>query len=67
MGALRRRWPAAPLAEELGAARGSVADIYLPDWFSQRIPLFGGGALILGLVLNLWGWLGHRREHAAAG
>ena len=45
--------PLTPLAEELGAERGSVADIFLPDWFSRRIPLFGGSALIVGLVLNL--------------
>jgi hypothetical protein len=44
--------PLTPLAEELGAERGSVADIFLPDWFSRRIPLFGGSALIVGLVLN---------------
>ena len=44
--------PLTPLAEELGAERGAVADIFLPDWFSQRIPLFGGSALAVGLVLN---------------
>lgn len=44
--------PLTPLAEELGAERGSVADIFLPDWLSRRIPLLGGGALVLGLVLN---------------
>jgi hypothetical protein len=45
--------PLTPLAEELGAERGSVADIFLPDWFSRRIPLFGGSALIVGLVLHV--------------
>lgn len=45
--------PLTPLAEELGADRGSVADIFLPGWFSRRIPLFGGTALVVGLVLNL--------------
>jgi hypothetical protein len=52
--------PLTPLAEELGAERGSVADIFLPDWFSRRIPLFGGSALVVGLGLNLWALLGHR-------
>jgi len=52
--------PLTPLAEELGAERGSVADIFLPDWFSRRIPLFGGSALVVGLGLNLWAWLVHR-------
>jgi hypothetical protein len=45
--------PLTPLAEELGAERGSVADIFLPDWFSRRIPLFGGSALIVGIVLHV--------------
>ena len=31
--------PLTPLAEELGAARGSVTDIFLPAWLSERIPL----------------------------
>jgi len=46
--------PLTPLAEELGAAKGSVADIFLPDRVSRRIPLIGGSALVLGLGLNLW-------------
>jgi len=49
--------PLTPLAEELGAARGSVADIFLPDAVSVRIPLVGGGALALGLALNAWAWI----------
>ncbi|HLE59765.1 MAG TPA: hypothetical protein VJA85_08980 [Candidatus Limnocylindria bacterium] len=52
--------PLTPLAEALGAERGSVADIFLPDWFSRRIPLFGGSALIIGLALNLRAVLNHR-------
>jgi hypothetical protein len=56
--------PLTPLAEELGAQRGSVVDIYLPDWASRRIPLVGGGALLLGLALNARalrpGFLQHR-------
>lgn len=49
--------PLTPLAEELGAEHGSVADIFLPDWVSRRIPLFSGSALMLGLVLNVVAWL----------
>jgi hypothetical protein len=49
--------PLTPLAVELGATRGSVADIFLPDWLSRRIPLIGGTALIVGLVLNLRAWV----------
>lgn len=44
--------PLTPLAEELGTERGSVADIFLPDWMSRRIPTIGGGALLLGIALN---------------
>lgn len=52
--------PLTPLAEELGAERGSVADIFLPDRFARRIPLVGSSALALGLALNLRAWLGGR-------
>jgi len=45
--------PLTPLAEQLGAEHGSVADIYLPDWLSRRIPLLGGTALLLGIALRL--------------
>lgn len=44
--------PLTPLAEDLGAAKGSVTDIYLPDWLSRRVPLFGGGTLLVGLLLH---------------
>jgi hypothetical protein len=53
--------PLTPLAVELGAERGSVADIFLPAWFSRRIPLIGGGALVLGLALNIGALLRRRR------
>ena len=46
--------PLTPLAEELGAARGSVTDIYLPEWLSRRVPLFGGTTLLIGLGLHAW-------------
>lgn len=51
--------PLTPLAEEMGADRGSVADMFLPDWASRRIPLVSVSALIIGLGLHLWG-LAHR-------
>jgi hypothetical protein len=52
--------PLTPLAEDLGTDRGSVADIFLPDWIARRIPLFGGTALLLGIVLNLRAALSNR-------
>ena len=54
--------PLTPLAEELGAGHGSVADIFLPDWFSRRIPVIGGAALVLGLVLNALAWSTNKRS-----
>lgn len=43
--------PLTPVAEELGAANGGVADLFLPDWASRRIPLVSGSALLLGIAL----------------
>ena len=40
--------PLTPLAEQLGATSGSVTDIYLPAWVSERIPVFGGSVLLIG-------------------
>ncbi len=45
--------PLTPLAEELGAAKGSVVDIFLPTWAARRIPLVAGTAALLALVLNV--------------
>jgi len=48
--------PLTPLAEQLGAGSGAVADIFLPDWFSRRIPLIGGSAFAVGVLLNARNW-----------
>ena len=48
--------PLTPLAEQLGATSGSVTDIYLPTWISDRIPVIGGAVLLLGLVAHLVTW-----------
>ena len=48
--------PLTPLAEQLGATSGSVTDIYLPAWISERIPVFGGSVLLLGLVAHVVAW-----------
>ena len=45
--------PLTPLAEQLGATSGSVTDIYLPAWISERIPLFGGSVLLVGFVAHV--------------
>jgi hypothetical protein len=44
--------PLTLLAERLGAARGSVADIFLPKWFADRIfPICTTTFLVACLVL----------------
>jgi hypothetical protein len=53
--------PLSPLAEDLGAERGSVTDIFLPDFVSERIPLVGGLVLVAGLILNGRAALARRR------
>jgi hypothetical protein len=45
--------PFTPLAEELGAENGAVADLFLPDWASRRIPVVSSGAVLVGILLNL--------------
>jgi hypothetical protein len=45
--------PFTPLAEELGAESGAVADLFLPEWASRRIPVVSSAAVVLGIVLNV--------------
>jgi hypothetical protein len=45
--------PLTPLAEELGAEHGAVADMFLPEWASRRIPVVSTTALLVGALLNL--------------
>ena len=45
--------PLTPLAEELGAVRGSVVDMFLPAPLARRIPLLAGSAAVLSLLLNV--------------
>jgi hypothetical protein len=44
--------PLTPMAEELGAERGAVVDLFLPAWAARNIPMVASTALLLGLVLN---------------
>jgi hypothetical protein len=45
--------PLTPLAVRLGAVRGSVTDIFLPDRLARNIGWIFGPMLTVGLVLNL--------------
>ncbi len=58
--------PLTPLAEELGAASGSVTDLYLPDWLSRRIPAIFGTILAVGFALDLRAWRTERDMRLAA-
>ncbi len=58
--------PLTPLAEELGAARGSVVDLFLPAWAARRIPLVAGSAALLALVLNFRALRAARAQTRAA-
>ncbi len=53
--------PFTPLAEELGAENGAVADLFLPGWASRRIPIVSSTAVIAGIALNLRAVLARRR------
>ena len=45
--------PLTPLAEEFGADRGSVVDLFLPAAVARQIPLVAGSSAALALLLNL--------------
>jgi hypothetical protein len=59
--------PLTPLAEELGAERGAVADMFLPGWLARRIPIVASSALVLGLALNLRAAARRRRSGGEMG
>jgi uncharacterized membrane protein YtjA (UPF0391 family) len=46
--------PLTVLAERQGALRGSVADIFLPKWFADRIFPICGTTYAVALVLIVW-------------
>lgn len=45
--------PLTPLAEQLGADRGSVVDLFLPAAVARQIPLVAGRFAAVALALNL--------------
>jgi hypothetical protein len=47
--------PLTPLAERLGARRGSVSDILLPDALARTTPLWSSALVTLAAVLHLRG------------
>jgi hypothetical protein len=53
--------PLTPLAERLGARRGSVSDIFLPDPVARTIPLWWSALVAIGIGLHVRGLLRRRR------
>ena len=45
--------PLTPLAEQFGARRGSVSDIFLPDWLARNLTWISGSTFAVAIVLNL--------------
>ncbi len=45
--------PLTPLAERLGARRGSVSDIFLPDALARTIPIWSSALVATAAVLHL--------------
>ncbi len=52
--------PLTPLAERLGARRGSVSDIFLPDAIARTIPAWSSVLVALAIVLHLRHLVGGR-------
>lgn len=57
--------PLAPLTRRLGAARGSVSDIFLPDRVARTIPIWSSALLGLAGALHLRSVLLDRRRVSA--
>lgn len=51
------RCPLKVYAERLGALHGSVADIFLPKWFANRLLPIGGGSFVFSTILLVVRWL----------
>jgi hypothetical protein len=49
--------PLTPLAEHLGAGRGSVSDIFLPRRVAETIPQWSSALVGIAIVLHLYGRL----------
>lgn len=44
--------PLTPLAERLGATRGGVSDIFLPEVIARTIPVWSSALLVLAALLH---------------
>lgn len=53
--------PITPLTERMGAARGSVSDIYLPDAIARTIPIWSVALVLVAGLLHCRALLSSRR------
>ncbi len=53
--------PLTPLAESLGAERGSVSDIFLPDAVARTIPIWSSALIAVAVLLHALGLVRGRR------
>ena len=44
--------PLTPVAERLGASRGGVSDIFLPDAVARTIPIWSSALLVVAALLH---------------
>jgi hypothetical protein len=56
--------PLTPLAERLGARRGSVSDIFLPDAMARTIPTWSSALVAFGIALHVRHLVRERRSGA---
>ena len=57
--------PLTPLTERLGAARGGVSDIFLPDVVARTIPVWSSALVAIAVALHARGaWRSHQRRSA---
>ena len=59
--------PLTPLAERMGAGRGSVSDIFLPDLIARTIPVWSSALVAVGVGLHLRNLASDRRSGTRPG
>ena len=62
--------PITPLTERMGAAHGSVSDIFLPDALARTTPVWSTALLVVAGLLHLRSFVGSRpsdRDAAVTG
>lgn len=58
--------PITPLTERLGAADGSVSDIFLPDLVARTIPMWSTALLVIAGLLHVRSLMRRRRSFTRA-